>query len=277
MVLEQIISISGLEKKPLTAILLGIGYTFIGALTGYLFFEERFSISLLFLITLLLIPSLMNLLSIEEEKEKREGFNRFFQNHKGVFEIYLFLSVGVFLGYIILISLSNYFGADFSITVGEQMKILGKSVTKSDISSFEVNSFTHALGLFSKNIGVAIIFFVLSFFYGAGAIFLMVWNASTFSTFVSLTINNISKGVNHSLALLGIFSIYIVPEIGGFLLAAIAGGVISKAVIVEQFLSPSFKNVVKDALILLLLSFVLLLISAFLEAVVGVSLIKALV
>ena len=219
----------------------------------------------------------MTLLSIEEEREKKEGYRRFYENHKAIFEIYLFLSVGIFIGYLILIWASRSLGIDFTVTVGEQMKILGSEVTESVVHEFNINPFVHVLNLFLKNLGVALIFFILSFFYGAGAIFLIVWNASIFSTFVSLTINNLNKGVPHAFGLLGIFSLYIIPEIAGFLLAAIAGGVISKAVIVESVMSGSFKNVVKDGCILLLLSFGILLISAILEGFVAVSLIKSFV
>lgn len=277
MVLEQILSTSWLQRRPLYALLLGLGYTFIGAVTGYIFFQSQFSISLLFLITLLLVPSLMNLLSIEEDQDKKEGLRRFIQNHKGIFEIYLFLSIGVFFGYLIIVWALHAGGVDFSLTVGEQMKILGSGITPEQVKTFEANPFFHSLQLFFNNIGVAVIFFILSFFYGAGAIFLVVWNASIFATFVSLSLNNISTGVNHAVALLGAFSLYIIPEIAGFLLAAIAGGVISKAVIVEQWMSESFRNVVKDGFVLLIMAFVLLLLSAFLEGFVGVGLIKSLV
>ena len=277
MVLEQIINTTWLQRRPLYAVGLGLVYTLIASVTGYLFFRGQFSISLLFLISLLLVPSLMNLLSLEEERERSEGLKRFFHNHKDVFEIYLFLSIGVFLGYMAMIWVLGSFGADLSMTVGEQLRVLGPDITVDTIKSFDEHSLLQALSLFSRNVGVAFIFFLLSFFYGAGAIFLMVWNASIFATFVSVTISNISKGVNHSLALWGIFSLYIVPEIGGFLLAAIAGGVVSKAVLSEQFLSESFKNVLRDALVLLLCSLLLLLLAAVLEAFAGVNLIKGLV
>lgn len=277
MVLEQLVSTNWLQRKPFIAILLGFVYTFIGAITGYLFFREYLSISILFLVTLLLLPSLMNLLSIGEEREKKEGLRRFFHNHRDIFEIYLFLSVGVFVGYLAMIWVVGVFGMDANVLVGEQLGILGDAITKSEIQQFDANRFTHALGIFSSNVGVAIIFFVLSFFYGAGSIFLIVWNASIFSTFIIVTLRNIGDSVNHSFALLGAFSIYVIPEIAGFLLAAIAGGVVSKAAVVEQFLGGNFRNVVRDAIVLLLWSFILLIISAFLESFVGVGLIKALV
>src|SRR3989344_3778492 len=116
MVLEQIINTTWLQRRPLYAVGLGLVYTLIASVTGYLFFRGQFSISLLFLISLLLVPSLMNLLSLEEERERSEGLKRFFHNHKDVFEIYLFLSIGVFLGYMAMIWVLGLFGADLSMT-----------------------------------------------------------------------------------------------------------------------------------------------------------------
>ncbi|MBI2112150.1 hypothetical protein HYT52_01275, partial [Candidatus Woesearchaeota archaeon] len=190
MVLEQIVSIEWLRRRPLYAIFLGLTYTFIAAITGYLFFKDKFSVSLLFLVTLLLVPSLINLLSFEEEKERSDGVKRFFQNHRSIFEIYLFLSVGVFIAYILVIFFLGASGLGLSTTVGEQMKVLGGEITIEQIKNFEANHLVHSLNLFVNNLGVAVIFFLLSFFYGAGAIFLMVWNASIFATFVSLTIKD---------------------------------------------------------------------------------------
>lgn len=277
MVLEQLISTTWLQRRPYAAFVLGLVYTIIGSITGYLFFRDYLSISILFLITLLLLPSLMNLLSVEEEREKKEGFHRFLFNHRDIFEVYLFLSLGVFFGYLLMIWVLGLFGSSFDTVVGEQLGVLGDAITKQQIQDFDANRMVHMFDIFFKNIGVAVIFFILSVFYGAGSIFLIVWNASIFSTFVSLTLTNISQGVNHSFALLGTFSLYIIPEISGFLLAAIAGGVVSKAVVVEQFLEAPFRNVIRDAILLLVYSLVILFFAAFLEAYVGVGLIKALV
>ncbi|MEW5896744.1 MAG: hypothetical protein AB1668_03570 [Nanoarchaeota archaeon] len=277
MVLEQLLSTHWLQKRPLCAVFLGIAYTFIAAITSYIFFKDSFSVSLLFLITVLLVPSLLNLLAMEEERERIEGLHHFFYNHKEIFEIYLFLFIGLFIGYLAVIWAMLTLGMDINVTLSEQVKMLGETITKGKVESFSVNQLTHALSIFSVNVGVAVILFILSLFYGAGSIFLVVWNASIFSTFIYTTISNISRSINHSIALFGIFSIYIIPELAGFLLAAIAGGVVSKAVLSEKFLSPTFRNVTRDAFVLLLISFAFLLAAAFLESYVGVNAIKMLV
>jgi len=277
MVLEQLVSIEFLERKRLFAIFLGFVYTLIAGVTSYIFFRDNISISMFFLITLLLIPSLANIIADQERRESKEGFKKFIRNHKDVFEVYLFLSIGIVAGYGLVILLLGTMGFDINLVLSEQVKQFGSALTGEMVQEFDVNKLNHFFGIFTSNLGVAILFFVLSFFYGAGAIFLIVWNASIFSTFLVLSLQNIGKGVNHAIGLIGAFSIYFIPEVAGFLLAGIAGGVISKAVIVESWGSNKFRNVLRDASILLAISFVFLLVAGILESFVAVELIKALV
>lgn len=106
---------------------------------------------------------------------------------------------------------------------------------------------------------------------------MIVWNASIFSTFLVMTINNLSRGTPHALSILGIFSLHLIPEVFAFLTAAIAGGVLSRAMIKEKWKSKGFSNVIKDAVVLLLISFGILLLAAFLEAFVSTSLLGGLI
>ncbi|PIN74412.1 hypothetical protein COV20_00090 [Candidatus Woesearchaeota archaeon CG10_big_fil_rev_8_21_14_0_10_45_16] len=218
----------------------------------------------------------MSLLSIEELRERKDKLQHFFQNHKDIFEVYLFLSIGIVTAYLLMAAGLHYIGISIDSLFQEQLKVLGKAITVDQIQSFSANKLMHALSIFSINVGVSVFLFILSIFYGAGSIFLVVWNASIFAAFLIRTLEAVSRGVEHAVALLGVFSLYVIPELAGFLLAAMAGGVVSKAMITERFMSPEFKNVVGDAFILLLLSLALLLVAAFLESYAGVGLIQML-
>lgn len=164
MVLERLVSAGWLQRRPLYALLLGVIYTFIAAVTAFIFFRQNISISWMFLITLLLVPSLISLLSIEEEREKKAGARHFINNHKDIFEIYWFLSIGVFVGYLIMAWFGGIFGLDPSTTLSEQIRILGTGVTESEILGFTESGLIQALGIFTSNVGVAIIFFCISLF-----------------------------------------------------------------------------------------------------------------
>lgn len=273
MVLEEILNTIG--KRKAYSFFLGLLYVFISYGTASIFFPNNVSITMLFFITLLLVPSAIKLISKEEEQERKHGLKHFVKDHTTIIEILLFLFIGIFIGYFIL-----GFTVDFDDASSYQKNFLeSQGITKEKITSFmqddqpKLNKF---LNIAVSNLSVCLIAFVLSFFYGIGALFLIVLNASIFSTFIITVTQHIGKTTQEILTILGIFSIYAIPEVGGFLLAAIAGGVISKAVIKEKIGSMRFKNVVKDATILLLLSFVVILISALLEVFVTAELVKVL-
>jgi len=275
MVLEQFFKAQWLERRPTVSMLLGFVFVFIGLVTAWIFFKSDISIALLFLTTLLLVPSLMKLLNIEEKIERKYGIKNFFEHHRAILEIYLFLFIGIFAAYLVI-----GFGAGENLEEisQEQFKFLDQGLTEDQVVDFSLTEkFSNFFGIFSENLLVCLIFFVLSIFYGAGGIFLIVWNASIFSTFLVMTINNLSRGAPHALGVLGIFSLHLVPEVFAFLTAAIAGGVISRAMIREKWKGKGFSNVIKDAVVLLLISFGVLLLAAFLEAFISTSLMRGLI
>ena len=278
MVLEYILKEDLAERRPLFAMIAGFIFTFIGAGTAFIFFGKNVSIAMLFLATLLIVPLLIKLFDVEEERERKEGLKHFFHNHGDVFEACLFLFVGVFIGYLVLGMMVNVLGVDFNSAFDYQLDVLEsqQGLSKDVIENFmnmDFNpGFGQFLGIATANLGTALIFFILSFFYGAGAIFLIVLNASIFSTFISYIANNLAKSFIQMLPLLGAFFVYSIPEVSGFLLAAIAGAVVSKAVIQEKLGSDHFRNVFKDATILLVISFIIIIIAALLEVYVGARL-----
>jgi len=275
MVLEQFFKASWLEKKPAISLLLGFVFVFIGLITSLIFFRNDISIALLFLVTLLLVPSLMKLIDLEEKMESKFGIKHFFKNHKPILMIYLFLFLGIFAGYLVI-----GFGAGDNLDYisEEQMKVLDGGLTAEEMVDFSFDEkLSNAFGIFSSNLLVVLIFFILSVFYGAGGIFLVVWNASIFSTFIVMTINNLSRGVPHALGLLGAFSLHLIPEVFAFLVAAIAGGVLSRALIKERWKGKHLSNVIKDAVVLLLISLGVLMIAALLEAFVSTGLMRGLI
>lgn len=273
MVFEEILNKLG--KRKAYSFFLGLLYVFISYGTSLIFFPNNVSITMLFFVTLLLVPSAIKLISVEEKKESKAGLKKFVKNHKVIIEVLLFLFIGVFIGYF---TLSFIEGTENAFTY--QTEFLEKQGVSGELITNFLQSdnpqWNKFLGIAVNNLGVCLIAFVLSFFYGIGAVFLIVLNASIFSTFLKMVTSQLGKTAQEVFSILGIFSIYVIPEVAGFLLAAIAGGVISKAVINERVGSIQFKNVVKDATVLLLVSFAVIILSALLEVFVTSNLIKAL-
>ncbi len=271
MVLERLLK----RNKVLFSILLGIIYTAISYFTSKIFFPDAISISMLFLISILLIPTIIKLISIEERKERSEGLRNFFKNHRRVIEVYFFMFLGAVAGYFILGAL-NVEGFDNLFSY--QAHFLGErgatKISTDFLSQPAVERFT---GILTNNLGVSLMFFVLSFFYGAGGVFLLVLNASIFSAFMVSVIDNFAKAAANIWTTVGAFAIYLLPELFGFLLAAFAGGVISKAILTEKVGSDQFRNVVRDATVLLVISFVIIIIAALLEVYVSAPMLLRLI
>jgi uncharacterized membrane protein SpoIIM required for sporulation len=113
---------------------------------------------------------------------------------------------------------------------------------------------------------------VLSVFYGAGSVFLVVFNASLFASFFFFIIKNLGAKLS-SLVLF----LHFIPELSGFLLVAIAGSILSVAIMHEHWGSPYFKNIIKNVVLMLGVAVVLIFLAAYLEVFISAKVIHALV
>jgi len=82
----------------------------------------------------------------------------------------------------------------------------------------------------------------------------------------SISQSNLAESMSQILLIVGLFMIHMVPEISGFLIAAIAGGVMSKSDNEGEVDRESLQDVFKDALMLLLIACLLILVAASLRS-----------
>lgn len=273
--LEQILDTKQVLKRPFVAFILGFIYLIIAYFTAKLFFGDYISIAMLFIATLLIVPSFVYLIDDEEKKESEEGTRHFIKEHKEIFEIYGFTFLGMFFGYLII---GLLFDAEL-IFQYQNVFISANGMLDADLiknfvaGSSVLDNIGNFISIFSANIQTILVFFVLSIFYGVGSVFLVNLNASIFASFIQGFIQQTSA--SNPILIMSIMLIHFVPEIFGFLLAAISGGVISKAIIVEEFGSPAFKNVLRDGFLILLIAIGIILLSSVLEVFVTGNLLRA--
>lgn len=270
MVFEQI-RIRLIEKRPYFAFAIGFFYVLLGYATALIFFSSIISVAMMFLITLLLVPTVIKLFNVEEKRESRDALRHFMSDHRDIFEIYVFLFLGVFVGFFLVGLFSSVNVFDYQLNFLRSQQGLSSELVKNKLSTGIQPTFDGFLSIVENNLIVVLISFVLSFFYGAGSMFLIVLNASIFSTFILFVINNLGSATNKA-AMFGIFLIHLIPELSGFLLAAVAGGILSKALVREKLGSDGFSNVMKDAMTIFLISVALIVIGALLETYVTTSL-----
>src|SRR3989344_2946575 len=114
-----------------------------------------------------------------------------------------------------------------------------------------------------NNIKVLLFTIFFAFFYGAGALFILTWNASVIAAAIGTFIrNNIanyasSLGYINAWSYFNVFSfgllrymIHGIPEIAAYFIGGLAGGIISAAVINHDIDSDNFKRVLTDSIFL---------------------------
>jgi uncharacterized membrane protein SpoIIM required for sporulation len=118
--------------------------------------------------------------------------------------------------------------------------------------------------IYSNNamvLGWSILF---SFVYGAGAIFLIAWNASVIGLVIGkeLLATNAVRATMRAIGLLP----HGLPEIVAYFIGAIAGGIISVGITRKKHLTKEFETVLKDATVMIVTAFIVLFAAAVIEA-----------
>jgi uncharacterized membrane protein SpoIIM required for sporulation len=121
---------------------------------------------------------------------------------------------------------------------------------------------THLLNIFANNIYVMIFTLFFSLIFGAGAIFILVWNASVIA--VAIGVFTKSNLAHLPLGLLR-YMVHGIPEIAAYFIAALAGGIVSVAVIRKDLQGERTWNILQDALILVILAVIILILAALVE------------
>lgn len=266
MVLEQLFKERWVEKKPVNAFLLGLIYSLIGIISAKLIFGADPGLMSVAFTSLLLVPSLNVLLQREENveiREKKLSIKLLLKDHKDIFEIYLFLFLGIFFMFAIVTIIMEPWVAES--TFRSQLDLAGIQG-----SSFLTEEF---FSILSNNLIVLIACLLLSLVYGAGSIMFITWNASVWGVIFgylareSATIFDQNPFVYFMISMLPILP-HMITEAVSYISAAIVGGVVSKAVLREKLGSKKFKHVLTDALILFGMAVILVIIAAFIEVYV---------
>ncbi|MFC1723533.1 hypothetical protein ACFL0V_05320 [Nanoarchaeota archaeon] len=264
--IDELFFKEGFQKKKVDYILFGFVVALIGMVTSFLIFGIKSSQAQLLMVTLLLLPAVVKLISKEEKIVRNQGFKHVFANHKGVFEVFIFLFIGVFLAFFFMQLILMAKGHDLRVAYEFQTGILddnsflsyGFFGDKADTASFGGLIFS----LLWKLLGVMIVTFGLSFLYGAGGVFVLVAMATIFSTMV-LYLLKATVFVKFSLVYLFFVLVLTVPVI----LTSVAGGVISKAFIHEKVRSKFFKEVMREGFIIFMVAMALTVVIALVWAI----------
>lgn len=118
------------------------------------------------------------------------------------------------------------------------------------------------MSIFSNNISVLIFTLIFSLLLGAGAIFILAWNASVIAVAVG-----IFAGEHFVKIPMGIlrYIIHGIPEIAAYFCGALAGGIISVAMIRKDLKGDNLWRILEDAILLVIIAIVVLFLAALME------------
>lgn len=272
MVLESIITPLKAEKKPWEMMLLGGLYASIALFLSNWIFREHASLIMVFLITMACIPLLYNTMREEEKKDlKITKRGNLIREHSKTILFLMFLFMGILFALVLWYS---FLPSGFVQNSFKYQTLTIQSIN-TQISGHVFNIQT-LIGILLNNFKVMVFCILFSFLYGAGAIFILTWNASVISTaagnLVRTNLANTTKGIGSigsyfhivSLALMR-YLIHGIPEILAYFVAGLAGGIISVAVINEKFGTKRFERIIIDSSDLILISVLLLILAGLLE------------
>ncbi|MDI3544288.1 MAG: hypothetical protein PWQ28_569 [Candidatus Woesearchaeota archaeon] len=275
---EAILKPSTGEKRPYLVFLLGYLYGILSFVLASLVFQEDLGMVLVLLTVMFSLPLIYSIIQREAKKHVSSDSEKvLLREHRKAVVVYLSLFLGFTLAFASLFiavkpdKLYTYFSDQIDTLNSinsEAIRIQGYSI------QMKVNSF---FVIFLNNLRVTIFCILFSLIFGAGAIFILSWNGSVLGValgdFVKQRLVLISAGeaagVAHYLASFssGILRYFVhgVPEITAYIIAGIAGGIISFAVIKHSLFSKKFESVVVDCANLIMIAIVFLLGASFIE------------
>jgi len=276
--LESIVNPRRLEKGSWKMLFVGIIYGSLSLLLVRWFFAEDVVLSQysgMIVVTFSVMFALPFMYFIikkeEEEDEKVFGIFSVWRIHKDAIYAFMWLFLGLIIAFsfwFIILQDSNLFNAQLetycrinnpgNIEDCVSKYFFGQEIDPTGAATKKLRF----LSIIENNIYVMIFTLILSLIFGAGAIFVLAWNASVIAAavgiFTQYKISDIPLGIAR-------YMIHGFPEIAAYFITALAGGIFGVGVIRNGIKSKRFLHVVENVVILLFIAIIIILIAALIE------------
>ena len=281
MVFESLLSPKFAEKRSWATFFLGFFCTSIAIFLGTYIFPQNASLAIVALTTLFFIPLFYRTMIYEEQKDVllESGEKSLLKEHSGAIKFFIFIFLGMTLAFMlwyVIFSTTSVLNMDAE----EIFQVQGNTINQINAkvtSTYLKQSFNHGVAIFENNIKVMIFCILFSFMYGAGAIFILTWNASVIGLALGKYALSIVAGTVGIAGLvyaeatgcaLTRYLIHGIPEIMGYFVAGLAGGIISVAIIKHDFGTDKFEKIMLDASLLMIIAVVIIFVAMLIEVVI---------
>jgi len=273
MVLESLLNPKKAERNPWELFFLGLVYASFSFLLSWWVFKDYISIIMVTLTAICSVPLFYNMMKLEERKDEDLPKKEYWliKEHGKAVSAFTFLFLGFVAAFLVLfIALPSSTAQDF---FSAQINTISQIKSSTPTGNF-LSTITNIVPIISNNMKILIFCFLLSFFFGAGAIFVLTWNASVVAVAVGIFVrNNLLSHLSPSVAAYSQFiSLGVIKylthgifEIIAYFIGALAGGIISIAIIRHDFGTPAFKKTLLDSLDIMALSIIIIFFAAIIE------------
>ncbi len=272
MVFEFLVSPLTAEAKPARTFFLGFVYTVMAFFLALWVFKDHAGLISIFFIVMASLPLILGATKIEEEKDVLlDDEKSIIKEHSRALTFFMFFFFGITVAYLLIyIALPSGVIAN---VFQEQTKTI--SAIRGDVSSIST-----LLKIFFNNVKVLTFCLLFSLFFGAGAIFVLAWNASIIATAAGLFArNNLSVVASQTGLNIGHYFQYVsiglmryiihgVPEVLAYFVGGLAGGILSFAIVRNDYRTKRFEKILTDVSDMVLLALMLLVLAAVLEVYV---------
>ena len=275
MMLESMFNPKRLEKGPWKMLFIGILYASLSLILVKWFFSgdavlSQYSGMIVITFCVMLILPFMYFIITEEESEDEEvfGFFSVWRIHKDAIYSFLWLFLGFLIAFsfwYIVLQDANLFNAQIETFC----RINSPGDITSCVEGYSLDKTTGAtvkeirlLSIIENNVYVMIFTLILSLIFGAGAIFVLAWNASVIATAISIFAHNKISEIPMGILR---YMIHGFPEIAAYFISALAGGIFGVGILRNGFKDRRFLHVIENTVALLFIALAILLIAAVME------------
>jgi uncharacterized membrane protein SpoIIM required for sporulation len=235
--LESILNFREVDKSPYLTFIWALLISTVGILLATQLFYKvtisgvSFNLTGMFAVMFTIMPSVYFLTMVIKKEEKMEEEacikhykQDFFKRHEKDILMFLFYFLGVTVAFAAwsFVLPGDFFQVQLVKITEIRAAVSGQFTGKIIKGSFD--SFT---AVFANNMEVMIFSFIFCLLYGAGAVFIIVWNASILGT----CIGELSKSITDIPMVTLSFLPHGIPEVVGYLCAGLAGGILSAAIL----------------------------------------------
>ena len=278
MVLESLLFPIKAEKRPWQMFFLGFLYASVGLFVALWIFKDQASLVMVFMITMAALPIFYNTMKLEESKDLIiDAESKILREHNKAIIFFMFMFIGMTFACVLWYSVlpTDMINGVFDKQVGTIQTI------NNQVSGHAIQNLNYFTKIFFNNAKVLAFSILFSLIYGAGAIFILAWNATVIGAAIGNFIRANISSATSSLGLLqagnyfhvvsiGLlkYSIHGIPEIVAYFYGGLAGGILSVALIRGHFKTRKFPTIMVDFSELILIAIGFLVAAAFLEVYV---------